>query len=470
MDAGVRAPAALRAAPPGTVPGGKLSPVCGRGEDRTATLYLSVIGVGLIALTVAGLLLHRRGAITLPSLPVTWLFVGLMAAAAVIYFVAVALILRRPMPGAAVWVVLGVAVVLRAVVLPTPPFLSSDVFRYVWDGKVQNAGVNPYSYVPDDPALIPLRDAAIYPHINRADYARTIYPPMAQLVFRAVTAIGPTVLAMKSAAVGFELLAMGAVVALLAAAGLPRERVLIYAWNPLAVWAFAGNGHVDAIAVGLIGVALLAWFRRSDTVVGAVLGTAILVKFLPVAIAPALWRRWDWRMPVTCLALMLALYAVYIDAGRYVLGFLPGYAAEEGLGRGAGFWLLAGVGDVLPLPAVAPIAYLVVASCVFVAAAVWVAFRSQPIGDPRDDAVRMAGNAAGLAAIVMVVLSPHYSWYYAWLALPCCICPLRSVIYLSAAGLLLYVNPLNEHFLWPCLLFVPAIVLAVRDRRILRSI
>ena len=76
---------------------------------------------------------------------------------------------------------LAVAVALRALLLTAPPILSSDIYRYIWDGRVQAAGINPDRYVPADrPTSI--RDAGIYPQINRASYAHTIYPPVAQLV------------------------------------------------------------------------------------------------------------------------------------------------------------------------------------------------------------------------------------------------------------------------------------------------
>ena len=81
--------------------------------------------------------------------------------------------------------ILGAALVARAMLLPVGP-VSTDIYRYVWDGRVQAAGINPYRYIPADPALAHLRDAEIYPKINRADYARTIYPPAAQIVFAAV--------------------------------------------------------------------------------------------------------------------------------------------------------------------------------------------------------------------------------------------------------------------------------------------
>lgn len=437
---------------------------CGTAREDRSLLALTGLGAVLLGLTLAGLALHEPGTITLPSLCVTWIFVGLMALAAAAYFAAVALVLRRAMPRGAVWIVLGVALALRACVLPAPPFLSSDVFRYVWDGTVQNAGINPYRYLPDDPALTRLRDRTIYPNINRADYARTIYPPFAQLVFRTVSAISPTVIAMKTAMVGCEIVAVLAVLRVLALADLPRERVLIYAWNPLAVWAFAGNGHVDAIAIGLIGLALLACLGRRQGLTGVLLGCAFLVKFLPISVAPALWRRRDWRLPAAAIATVAALYACYSGAGRHVLGFLPHYATEEGFARGNGIWLLSGLGDLIPLPPAASVAYLLVAACALAALA------ARVVRQDCEDIVMIAGNAALLAAATVVAVSPHYAWYFAWLALPCCIRPLKSVIYLSAAGLVLYVNPLNEHFLWPSLMFIPAAGLALRDLRPKRTL
>ena len=60
-------------------------------------------------------------------------------------------------------------------------------------------------YVPADPALAALRDAAIYPNINRADYAVTAYPPVAQMFFLAVTRISETLTMMRLAMVACEI-------------------------------------------------------------------------------------------------------------------------------------------------------------------------------------------------------------------------------------------------------------------------
>ena len=72
-----------------------------------------------------------------------------------------------------------------------PPLLSSDIYRYVWDGRVQRAGINPYRYLPDAPQLAFLRDPAVFPNINRAEYAPTIYPPTAEALFALAAASPP---------------------------------------------------------------------------------------------------------------------------------------------------------------------------------------------------------------------------------------------------------------------------------------
>ena len=64
---------------------------------------------------------------------------------------------------------------------------------------MQAAGINPYLYVPADAALASLRDAAIFPHINRADYAVTAYPPVAEIFFFVVSRIAETATAMRLA-------------------------------------------------------------------------------------------------------------------------------------------------------------------------------------------------------------------------------------------------------------------------------
>ncbi len=427
-------------------------------------LGLLALGLSILALVLGGLALHVPGSVSVGSIGRVNLFVAVLAAAAACYLAACAMVIRHGGDRRTLPLVLGVALLLRLPVLAAPPFLSSDLYRYVWDGRVQQAGINPYRYIPADPALRSLRDDAIYPHVNRRDYAPTIYPPTAQLLFRLVARVSQTPLAIRLAMVGCEALAVLCLLRLLRLAGLPPARVLIYAWNPLAVWCFAGNGHVDALAVGLVALALLCRGLRRDGLTGAVFGAAILVKFLPAVIAPALWRPWRWRMPIAAAAAMMALYACYLGVDTKVFGFLSAYGAEEGLSRGGGIWILAGLGRLGTLPSWSVGAYVGLCALGLGAWALAIALPRRT-EQPGGDIVRVSGQAGLLASAVMLLLSPHYPWYFPYLGVLAVLAPYSCVIWMSVAPLALYLSPWHEFFLWPSLVYAPALVLAVLDLR-----
>jgi alpha-1,6-mannosyltransferase len=417
----------------------------------------AILGSILLALTLWGLSLHTPGAGTMGTPEAKIELVLILSASALVYLLAVTFSLRRPLGGRTIWVVLLVAAAMRLPLIVSEPFLSSDVYRYVWDGRVQAAGINPYRYVPDSPALAALRDAAVFPKINRADYAHTIYPPAAQVIFAAAGLVWSSVTALKLVMVGFEALAVICLLRLLAVAGLPAERVLIYAWNPLPVWAFAGNGHVDAAMVGFVALALLLRVRGRDGWAGLALGLAVLTKFLPAVMAPALWRRGGgWRLALVALGTVVLLYGVYFSVGWRVFGFLGGYGAEEGIDTGAGIWLLAGIGRLVPLPGFAGTLYLAGLACVLAGLGGWFAFVRRPHG-----AVAVCGAAGVMMAVVTFGISPHYPWYFAWLAVPCVVAPYPSVLWLATAPVLLYLDTYGDRFVWPSVVFAPAVVLAL---------
>ncbi|MBN8872935.1 MAG: DUF2029 domain-containing protein [Rhodospirillales bacterium] len=421
---------------------------------------LVALGITLVLIIVVGLLL------VVPDPSGTTRFVSLtalMVGSGAVYFAAVRLVLSRPTPRHALWVVLGVAVALRAVLLTEPPALSSDIYRYVWDGRVQAARINPYRHVPADPALADLRDTEVYPHINRADYALTIYPPVAQIVFAAVGWFGGGVLAMRLVMVAFEALAVACLLRLLSRAALPPDRILIYAWNPLVLWSFASDGHVDAIAIGLLGLALLLRARRDDGWAGVALAGAVLAKFLPLVVAPAFVRGGRfWRPAAAGLGVIVACYALYSSAGWQVLGFLPGYGQEEGLVSGTGIWLLSGLSLLTDLPRDAVPIYAACVAAGFAILSVMIMRRRMPA----DDVRALCRDVGVLAAVATAAASPHYHWYFAWLAVPAVVAPSRSLLWLATAPLLLIEQPVpSDRFWWPSLIYVPAIVLLAVDLR-----
>ena len=176
------------------------------------------------------------------------------------------------------WIILGSAILMRIPFLLSEPNLSTDLYRYIWDGRVQAHGINPFRYVPAAPELAALRDRAIYPNINRADYAPTIYPPAGQMLFFLTTRISESVLAMKLSMLAFEALGLACLIDILRRLELPTQRIAAAAWHPLALWEIAGNAHIDAAMTGamLFGVWL---YLTKHAIAGAiVVAAATLMK------------------------------------------------------------------------------------------------------------------------------------------------------------------------------------------------
>ncbi|HEV2551600.1 MAG TPA: hypothetical protein VGU20_30100, partial [Stellaceae bacterium] len=223
-------------------------------ERRWPARMFAAAGAALLLLTGLGLFLQQRNAHDA--------FVALALAQGALYLLAVWLVLRFGPFRRTLLVILAVAAAMRLGVVLAPPYLSDDLYRYVWDGRVEAAGINPYRYVPSDTHLAALRDEVIYPNINRRTYAPTIYPPVAEYIFFLASRINESPLTMKAAMVALECAGIGVLLHLLALAGQPLERIIIYAWHPLALWEFAGSAHIDAAVV--LFVALALWAQRRD--------------------------------------------------------------------------------------------------------------------------------------------------------------------------------------------------------------
>ena len=417
--------------------------------------------VALVALGVASLALYRGG-VLLTGTDNMMSFLWLVAGQGALYVVAAIIVWRARTTRWTLPVIIILAALFRLSILFAPPHLSSDIYRYIWDGRVQATGVNPYAYVPEDAALAPLRDEEIYAKINRRDYAKTIYPPVAQMVYFAATRVSESVTWMKAVMVGFEALALFAVIRLLGLCGLPRQRALLFAWHPLVVWEIAGSGHVDALMMAFVWLALLAHRYRSETWTGIALACATLVKFYPLALAPALYRRWGWRMPLALAATVGVAYLPYVSVGAEVFGFLPGYTSEEGIRDGNRFFLLNVLRHLPGLSNVPPAAFSVLALVVLMAVAAWAVFR--PVRTEHDYIRR----TLALAATFTLLLSPPYSWYYAWLIPFLCFVSPRvwvPFVYLTLASFVLYYSWFGDKadlvFMLNAIIYAPFAVLGL---------
>ncbi len=385
-----------------------------------------------LLLAAAGLVLgaiYCRIAVMPDLVRETTTFVGLFLIAAAVQAGAIALVLRRPpsiRSGLAI-VIVGAAL-FRAVLLPAFPTSSDDLFRYVWDGRVQWQGISPYRYPPAAPELAHLRDEAIWPRINRQD-SPTIYPPAAQIAFLTIWRVVPDSVLGTKAVLALADLGAGALLALaLARAGRTPLLALVYLWHPLPIVEFAHAGHLDPLLIVVLVVALLARLGERPALTGALLAIATLVKFFPALLLGAWWRWREWRLPIAFAATVLLLYLPYLGTGPAVLGFLPFYFREEEYATGARYFLYGPIAGLLP-----PSAFTFLILGVLGALSTW--FLRHP---PAHCSPAWADRAALLATVALLLVTPSYPWYYAWLLPLAAFRPRPAQLYLCAAVVLAY--------------------------------
>jgi hypothetical protein len=267
-------------------------------------------------------------------------FLALYGVVCLGYGVAVWWSLRGPRRRSALLLILGLALLFRVTLLfTTPPTLSDDVYRYIWDGRLMNAGINPYAHAVESPLLDPF-NSPLRALVNHG-WMATPYLPAAQAFFATIYRLIPdSPLAFQLAAILLDLLTGGLVADLLRRCGLPRRGVLVYLWNPLVVVEFAHGAHVDALMICLMMAAL--WFlvaARSGLASAIALSAATLTKGLPVLLLPVVARRWGWRYTAAYTGLAVAICSLFASgAGWGLMGPLDGEGLFGALRIYTSYW------------------------------------------------------------------------------------------------------------------------------------
>jgi hypothetical protein len=226
-----------------------------------------------------------------------------------------------------VFIIIIFAVLFRVLLVPAAPsVLSGDMYRYIWDGRVQQNGINPYQYPPDANELKGLRDKKIYPNINRKDDP-TLYPAGAQLFFRLFHFIvGDRVSGFKGLMTVFDVLTLFVLLALLRIYGFEETRLMIYAWNPLVIFEIAYSGHLEGLTVFWMVMAFYLNATNRQFLGVAALAVSSAIKLYPALLLPALINRGQRIKGSLIFIVSLGLlYLPFFAGGRKVLGFLPIY-------------------------------------------------------------------------------------------------------------------------------------------------
>src|SRR5215472_6447118 len=351
--------------------------------------------------------------------------------AAWIAFGCAAWLLRKVTLRLAIGLIVAGGIAVQLVALSGPPQSSSDLYRYIWDGRVQAAGIDPYLYAPADAGVAKLRNDFLWSGtgpgnygdcVNTHKHARvradslvagctrlnrpkvpTVYPPVAEAYFLTVQLAAPA--DNSTTPIQAAGAACAVLITLILLFGLPKlgkdpRLAALWAWCPVVALEAGQNGHVDVVAVAFTLVALLLLARartEGRTVLGGVLiGLAIATKVTPVLVVPAVLRRGWLLISASAVAAISLVYAPHAMAvGRKILGFLPGYLKQEGYSSGNGFSI---------------IGFFVHGKLATVAAVVILGVVAMAIirfGDP--DQPWHGGVLMTAAALVMC--TPRYQWY-----------------------------------------------------------
>ncbi len=296
------------------------------------SVFAAIIGLGVLSAAVYALNFKIYDLVPgFSGLSGIQLYVVMFLFLSTLYLGAVVLVLKR-IPRAAssrglVGIIILLAVIFRISLVPAAPnVLSKDMYRYIWDGRVQQNGINPYRYPPGAEELKNLREDRIFPNINRKDYP-TLYPAGAQVFFRIFHAlVGDSVTGFKAIMVVFDIFTVLVLLALLHHHGLNWARIIIYAWNPLVIFEIAYSGHLEGLTVFLMAAALYLCAIHKKTSGVVMLGLSAAVKMYPALLLAAFLNR-GGRVKglLTFFVTILLLYLPFIGAGNKISGFLPVY-------------------------------------------------------------------------------------------------------------------------------------------------
>lgn len=313
------------------------------------------------------------------------------------------------------------------------PELTTDFYRYIWDGKVAASGVNPYRYAPDAQELEHLRNPDIHGNINFSE-SPTSYGPAALAVFRVFYAVaGENLVMWRVLFLLAEMLVMALLAALLARERVPLTMLAVYSLNPLVLVELCANIHLDSIML-LFLVASLWMLRRNRSYPAVLLlAGAALVKYFPAALLPLYLAKVYSDAPDRKVLKAAGAAALFVFAAAAF--FIPHLQQGVDIFAGVKYY-----SNQLTVTSYSPYYYM-----------------AENLGGSAADAaaaiiVVLAGAAGFLMAAdrrfypylffffaaVALLVPVQRPWYFTWAVPFCCFFPSRPWIVFSCAALLTY--------------------------------
>lgn len=400
----------------------------------------------------------------------------------------------------ALWIILLFGLLFRAALMPSHQIQEDDVYRYLWDGKVFARGINPYEYAPDEinnfkmlqieepdefnrrynernvrelSLLYQLKweNESAFTTLERVNHSSvpTIYPPLAQHVFRLVSQIKPdSIIAMRLAFLAFDLCALGFIILILGALGKDRNLCLIYFWSPLLIKETFNSTHLDIIGIAALCASVYFLIRSRHTLAVFCLSLGVLGKLYPVILFPLYLKAMlqksrdagphlasrlaPWANTLLFLGVILIVYLPFLGAPEKTFAGLKAYATYWQKNDSIFSLLVYFYDDLLGLNTVGDfsiedlevyfsydMATLLSKITVALALAAVVLFFSFKRGGAVSPSVRV--NQIFIILALVFLLSPVQNpWYLTWVLPFLCVFPWRSWILLTGLIGLYYMD------------------------------
>ena len=220
-------------------------------------------------------------------------------------------------------------ILFRLTLIPSNPATSEDAFRYLWEGKMNVYGYNPYTVAPDDPRLQRIYEENLPVKANFL-HLTSIYPPFAQMIFTAGYIIsGDSTAGLKFIFLLCEILTLIFLLRILIARGLHPWLVVMYAWLPLPLMEYFVNAHIDA--AGIMFLVLFIYFLEKNKIICSAFAFsfAVLIKFLPLMLLPVIYRHFGLKKTIVMTGILslisLLLYLPFMGEGLSLFNHLLKY-------------------------------------------------------------------------------------------------------------------------------------------------
>ncbi len=324
------------------------------------------------------------------------LFVALYTFAFIAYYLGVRHVMKRQQSRRALVLIFLTGLLFRILAFGGAP--SDDIYRYLWEGEVQQYGLNPYVYPPDAPELESLRGSTSYSSLINHKSWTAIYPPVAMLWHRV---FGESVQMLKASFLLAEGILLFFLWRLLLLRQIPVERILIYWWSPLPIWAFASEGHHDAIALAFLMMALYGLVNiRNQTGTAIAWTAAVLSKGFALVTWPVFAKRMKVSAWIGSFLFGALVLLPFLNAGPELWRSLAQFGSESHYNDSLhALFSLAAQSVGLTNPLWSRFLSLVAGLGIFM----WVMLRVRP-----DPLLRTAWLMGGL----LLVLPTVHQWYF----------------------------------------------------------